>query len=1443
MMERNRFSAQQHLNPLGVNDGDLSDVYAKLFGPPSKTYEPDAHDKQSYSHYALPELFRDKTTLVKDSIDGFILDSPEENFYTQVLLPWQLSPGLTVEWNEWFFDGGVAEQVPHEGVSRLLTSQKTKHKKTILRRGIGFKMEGDFFGTEDGKEAYRRNIKGIANTVKETQDYDTIVQLLLANTYEKTWHSRYRTESIPLEKVFEEEIQNYSMLTFDKDRLLIIFEHSKRFMNRDGVRGPFVLVMTPGSQIYLTMVGKDTEYWIGGPGGINRARRGPKSLGVLPDGSRVFETRDFNVDTNTEAFQPATRRMSIAEFYQMYMNAWKYEDLSKGFQSKHRDTVLYDETRDSWQRVHFLDAFINSRLFGEDGNYAKPLVDHVRKFNHESHMELDGEQGKPSPHFLSAPDNDGNHFLVKYFGQMTGSHDHFIQMGQTLMGSIMDGDSQDHLDTWDDMLRLFDEIESQPYDHDYWLELIKANEQNSISQTGEFIGQRTSAGALRDWGEKRTLREWAPNTSGSLNLPDGHKLNGVDYPAGFANFPGLLTLAREAGKENSYWQKLGKRAKKITELVHKIVDRCRRIVPTSAVINPKHQSLWFHKPDAATVFVENVAGVRRHPIWIAALAPIKDEQGQVRGGGFGSEEQESKDEIPWHKRPRIPLVISPGEDLQEIEELARRIKQGEFSVREGNYEYTSPVTGTRVSIPYAQLTYSGLLPKELVLLMLMGTKSSVALMKIFRGIENVPYSGNPEERVRAKKDMINMTLSTLFGYAVAEKNRAQLRALVRGIAQDADTPKTLVSTINTIHLGSGATSTEIKKSRNMIARLIKMVSVEKDEDIPEFKDLENLYPPAIKRVLTGDVGAIDVSEPAGISIKALEPDFEKIRDIILELNLIRSELGVDAIDFTGVLTPVVEITAPPSPLLPRHNELAREYNLLAGKIQNAFEGIDDTFAASLRGEVVKRVDRRKFAVADDGAAAMRSRFFRSPMTMSLDLLESLSRAGQAAFIRPSDPTTAHTTFFYDLQDNDEMSTTLPGELWKRPEFARISDFLNSKQLDHITFVAKEIKTPTPSSAFDDDDDDDDDNFSGRRRPAFKIKTDSKRRRIEAGRLQERVSFPDDGSSDDESDELEDVFGVPRSSVGFRDPQDGWNRKTLRDPGSGVDVRRLSGNLTYTDKYNRIATEAFMANYSQSNDIGDPLLRAMVQIILFTKSTGDQWIKMIKNDVLVPINILLWRPTIAHNMDTFILMKPGLETGANLYRNSHFGTGNDMASKILIGNYTFYSKAVIWEPKNVTLLESVKPAGYCGGNNVDFMAGKRDLITRSNSKYRPSLVATALPLSEPDPMKYMDLTGYTFINPGMRTYSTADYYANIWGITNVDNHMDGKYSFFHKSKRINYTALQGHQYLYNITTGEMNRIIECQGHRKKEGSYPGAASIWNGVDKYHKPYDFASVKLE
>ncbi len=1360
------------------------------------------------------------------------------------------------------------------------------------------------------------------------------------------WEHKFGRLGISYQKILENEIDNYASIVREEKRLDIIYERHKRLMQRVGAE-PDLLILPPESQIYLSMIPPEkTKYLTAGPDGVLMYKNGPKSLTRFRDGTNVFETRDFNVYENSPPIDLLTRAISISEYYGMLFKDWRNDEISN-YQTRWRDTWLYDENKDDFVKIPFRDAFKHAKIFDKDGNYHSSLKKLVQSYNSEDrgskymHYEEDDDDDDPwggmkmmkdkempPPFFLAAPSDDSTYFLIEYFGQMalrSATQKDFEQVGQSIVSHIFNrGMMGEEITSWHDLIRLIKEIESQSYIREYWLALIEANEPFSINNNGDFTGEMTPEDLLEYWGISVKIKEWKPNSMGSLILPnDKERLKGVEYPAGFANAPGFQTLAKEANNPDSHWYDLGKRAANALDLLNRMVSALKQYLPTSEALQSENRSPWFHRSDALTVFFENLVSIPRDPIWIAALPPVMADPGDpnkrhVRGKTSGGTNG-NNNKILWFPIPLFitSLDVISRNDIQGLTALLEQIYDGDLpdyiqqglergsqkTDNENIFVYKSIVTNKIREIPERYLFHTAIIPREIKVNMLMGKKSVIDLNKIFDAIDdnkNYPLAEDVKEileREAKKKKLRNKMLDFIMTYISSKGNTtSKLRQIVRGIAFDVQNPEQLFKTIDIISITTESSRDAMKNAREKINRLISFYKDEDDDDI--FAHDTPLQPPGFKTFSSEedeeDIPSINQLSYSEVK-ESIEILFDLADDIVAIILTINDQDPIKKIPFSMVKRKqnkwLNESAFPPIPEGDEDDKAkVAEYEKLAELYAKKFVHFE-----KLMIEIDRKIDKLipkiqdkeewraeadhifkekvKFSVQDDERAVFRSIFYRSPLTASLSLLQSLSSEGSIALIRPSDPRTSHTSAYVEeTEGKQKRHILLPDEIWKRAQYADIASIHHDRQvkkLDHLNFINRHIKTTTISDMEEDDDFSDADMYRRSGSGATATATTMSKSGFSS---RKRTLFDDFGDDDDDDDGDDDyalskVFGEYRSSkarktshvdsfniggkFGQSHKTEEWTKQSLKKGRHGGQYAFSQSGIQYSEEYKEIHTATFDHRWKQSNNIADPFVRLCVQTFLLSHSHGRQWLLLIDNDIHVLCNLILWRNFIEHDMASAILMKGGLETGANLYGHSNFATGNDVVSKMIYGNYTFYSKAIVWRERNISIIENIKPVQYRGGNNTRFMIRKKDLQEEDRS--RPSIIVTAIPITENELPWLMSFTGKLEI-PDMNdtidgkspiSYSTFEYYDNeIWQIgRRIQNDNMGRDSFFERPDRMNVHALQGFQYLYNRSSRQYDKVIDAKSHRGRNGSYPGAAKVWNGNFAYLKDYDFTQKKLD
>ena len=137
--------------------------------------------------------------------------------------------------------------------------------------------------------------------------------------------------------------------------------------------------------------------------------------------------------------------------------------------------------------------------------------------------------------------------------------------------------------------------------------------------------------------------------------------------------------------------------------------------------------------------------------------------------------------------------------------------------------------------------------------------------------------------------------------------------------------------------------------------------------------------------------------------------------------------------------------------------------------------------------------------------------------------------------------------------------------------------------------------------------------------------------------------------------------------------------------------------------------------------------------MLTKITRDNLQRFIEFDILFPFGFLLMRPFMRYDMASAIYCKAGEDLGVTFMGHNDFQLTDDIIHKTHIGHYTFYSKSVIHNEKNYTIVEDVFSCGYKGGEDTSFYESKQDLSRDIHAEnFDRSIICSLLPYRTNEP---------------------------------------------------------------------------------------------------------------
>ena len=284
-----------------------------FFGTPEGYHdEVRADDQLAHESYNLPKAYEGRNKRLEDILDFMIRE--EDEFYTRELLPWEYTEDLSITWDVWKFNRTLADVVPEQGISRLVTQENERHTDNLVRRGLAFQLEHGFMTTEKGRRNYALNLQQISDAVHTTCYFGVMHALFAGQNYYKEYRRKFARFVKGPRTLFRHERQMWACLQKDIKGVYIMDAEIKHHMKINGIV-PNVLVLPPKAGIYVSMVPpSETTYSERGPGAHEALTQDRTGITTFR-GSKVFEAQSFDVDFQHEFIDLTSRPRMCGEYF------------------------------------------------------------------------------------------------------------------------------------------------------------------------------------------------------------------------------------------------------------------------------------------------------------------------------------------------------------------------------------------------------------------------------------------------------------------------------------------------------------------------------------------------------------------------------------------------------------------------------------------------------------------------------------------------------------------------------------------------------------------------------------------------------------------------------------------------------------------------------------------------------------------------------------------------------------------------------------------------------------------------------------------------------------------------------------------------------------------------------------------------------------------------
>lgn len=287
--------------------------WSPFFGSPDGYHEEvRADDQLAHETFNLPKAYEGKNKRLEDILDFMI--RTEDEFYTRELLPWEFTTDIHITWDVWKFNRTLADVVPEQGISRLVTQESERHTENLVRRGLAFQLEHGFMTTDKGRRNYALNLQQISDAVHTTCYFGVMHALFAGQNYYKEYRRKFARFVKGPRTLFRHERQMWACLQKDIKGVYIMDAEIKHHMKINGIT-PNVLVLPPKAGIYVSMVPpSETVYNERGPGAHEALTTDRTGISTFR-GSRVFEAQSFDVDFQHDFIDLTSRPRMVGEYF------------------------------------------------------------------------------------------------------------------------------------------------------------------------------------------------------------------------------------------------------------------------------------------------------------------------------------------------------------------------------------------------------------------------------------------------------------------------------------------------------------------------------------------------------------------------------------------------------------------------------------------------------------------------------------------------------------------------------------------------------------------------------------------------------------------------------------------------------------------------------------------------------------------------------------------------------------------------------------------------------------------------------------------------------------------------------------------------------------------------------------------------------------------------
>jgi len=385
---------------------------ADFFGPLAQRDV--SHVRRPVEAYHLPDAYAGTSEYLGSTLVYLMLN--KNDFMMQEILPYRFSLNQHISWSRVQFDRTLPEIQGEEAVPRLVTTEQSEDGASMIRRGLGFRVEHGFTSTAAGRRDYELKLAAIACACSEVIAQSSLLALLNAP-------SSYGRELIQAEKAtclmdyFTNELFFFASMQKNEHAIYLLDKEIAGFFEKYGVEHDTYIV-PPRMGMYAKIGDSgEIDYQKAGPAARRNltASEGYATIG----GKRMFEAARYELDNSDRALDVMNRNREIGGvFVVRYWGAHRDKNWHSEYSASKCTTEIYCAADDSIHSINLaqcVEAAFNDDCMPSVKRAYQTMLDGMHGHHRGAPSLPDAGAATVGSHLMLAAHHWGKDVLTSYF--------------------------------------------------------------------------------------------------------------------------------------------------------------------------------------------------------------------------------------------------------------------------------------------------------------------------------------------------------------------------------------------------------------------------------------------------------------------------------------------------------------------------------------------------------------------------------------------------------------------------------------------------------------------------------------------------------------------------------------------------------------------------------------------------------------------------------------------------------------------------------------------------------------------------------------------------------------------------------------------------------------------------------------------------------------------